>query len=338
MLDRVVVSGSELSGFYPGNRLSDKMNALYFHQQESWTLCRDNYADLEKSEVKSFSFDQFEVKVQFNPARITSTTAKVDKESIRNRKCFLCAANLPPEQRGLIYGNDYLILVNPYPIFPRHYTIPKTGHIVQTISANFGDMLDLAKSAGEEFVLIYNGPRCGASAPDHMHFQAGNSGFMPIDEEFEDVINMSGEVLYAGKKTNIYATDQYLRKFIAIESADKNCVKRAFQVFYNGFVRLDKTSPEPMMNIYAVYKNDRWRVIIFPRGKHRPDFYFAEGEKQILLSPASVDLGGVLITPREEDFRRVDSDIIRDLFRQVTMSKEYFEYLRRSFLKFEDPE
>ena len=121
------------------------------------------------------------MKVQFNPGRYISTSAKVDEKSINDRKCFLCPANLPEEQKGILYEEEYLILGNPFPIFPEHFTIPNINHVPQQIKNNFPLMLKLTKDLSKHYVVLYNGPKCGASAPDHFHFQAGTKNFMPIE-------------------------------------------------------------------------------------------------------------------------------------------------------------
>ncbi|HNZ62580.1 MAG TPA: DUF4922 domain-containing protein, partial [Paludibacteraceae bacterium] len=155
--------------------LNLKVKNLFKEQVSEWDLAKKNYEDLKNVQIKSFSFGDFEIVVQFNPARIVSSGAKVDEKTIKERKCFLCKENLPPQQKGVDAG-EYSILVNPYPIFPEHFTIPRKEHIPQQIKPFFSDMLELAKSM-DEFVVFYNGPKCGASAPDHLHFQAGTKNF-----------------------------------------------------------------------------------------------------------------------------------------------------------------
>jgi ATP adenylyltransferase/5',5'''-P-1,P-4-tetraphosphate phosphorylase II len=198
--------------------LSSQIKSLLDSQIVDWELAKNNYKGLESVKVKEFSFDGFSIKVQFNPSRIISTSAKVDAKSIQERKCFLCKENLPKDQRGIEYKNEYIILVNPFPIFPEHFTIPKVDHKPQRIKENFEDILDLSKDLQDRYAVFYNGPKCGASAPDHMHFQAGIKNFMPVDYEFESIqkINLSN---YG--KVKISYTESYLRNFISLESSDK---------------------------------------------------------------------------------------------------------------------
>jgi len=165
------------------DKLNIQISSLLAEQKKSWKLARDNYAGLKTVRTKSFSFGDFEVKVQFNPARIVSSGAKVDAKTIAERKCFLCADNRPAEQRAVEFG-DYEILVNPFPIFPEHFTIPRKEHVDQQIKPYFADMLQLAEVL-DDYLIFYNGPRCGASAPDHMHFQAGTKDFLPLVNDYK---------------------------------------------------------------------------------------------------------------------------------------------------------
>ena len=159
--------------------LAGRAKALLSEQKETWAMCAGGYKSLDSVKVKIFEFENCKIKVQFNPGRITSSAAKVDPKSIKERKCFLCLKHLPEEQKGLRNGNDYILLCNPFPIFPEHFTIPNVNHLQQAIGGKpFGDMLDLAREMASRYTIFYNGPKCGASAPDHMHFQAGDSNFM----------------------------------------------------------------------------------------------------------------------------------------------------------------
>ncbi len=313
-----------------GKTIADKTRSLLKSQVGSWEMARNGYSSLSQVQVKEFEFDGYTVKVQFNPGRIISTSAKVDKKSIEARKCFLCYENLPPDQKGIPYFRDYLILVNPFPIFPEHLTIPKIDHVPQYIEGNMQGMLNLTKDIGEYFTVFYNGPKCGASAPDHMHFQAGRRNFMPLDAELNELLKTPGNGLYSNKSVSIHSVSNYIGKFFLFEGSDKKELISYFLKFYKAIKSLDSSShDEPMLNILCGYTGKDWRIIVFPRMKHRPDYYFMEGDSQILISPASVDFGGVLITPREEDFNKMDKEIILKIFRQVSISPEIFEYYRK---------
>lgn len=261
-------------------------------------------------------------KVQFNPARIVSSAAKVDVKSIQERKCFLCPANLPPMQQGIPFNGHYQILVNPFPIFPKHLTVPELEHVDQRILMRFGDMLDLAKSA-DDYVVFYNGPKCGASAPDHAHFQAGNKGFLTIETEWqrkkdEKIVELSGGTLWA--------LDDYPRATLVIEATDKIDAMTLFGIVF-GAMELKPGEEEPMMNVLTWMERDKWIVCIFPRDKHRPSCYTAEGDANILISPASVDMGGVFITPLEKDFEKITADDIAGILSEVCMNPADYQKL-----------
>ncbi|MBL1213096.1 MAG: DUF4922 domain-containing protein [Ignavibacteriae bacterium] len=326
MIDKVIISADELDKFTEGNTIADKAKGLLKQQMNSWKLLSDNYEQLSNVKVKEFHFDGFIVKVQFNPARITSSSAKVDAKSIKERKCFLCVENLPEQQRGIEF-NDYTILCNPFPIFPEHFTIPKISHTPQKLLSNFAEMLNLAKALSRHYSVFYNGPKCGASAPDHMHFQAGTKFFMPIESDYENFIAENKSIVTSENDYSLFTINSYLRNIIVIESSVKSKVIELFNNFYSAYEELSGNSEEPMMNVIASFENDVWKVFIIPREKHRPDYYFAEGEDNILLSPASVDIGGVCITPLEKDFNKITKENLESIFKQICLTDEKFELL-----------
>lgn len=319
-----------LANYLAGNTLADKAKALIAQQKKSWALANKNYSDLEKIEKKIFEFDQYKIVVQFNPGRIVSSSAKVDAKSIKNRPCFLCADNLPVEQKGILYNDEYLILVNPFPIFEEHFTIPTIKHQPQQIVSSFPDMLSLAKDLGQYYSVFYNGPNCGASAPDHLHFQACTNNIMPIEKELENIITKKSKLLYEENDLSVYGINNYLRNVFFIESSDKEKVISQFKVLQK-IIQIKTDSPgEPMMNIIVLY-NNTWKALIFPRAKHRPSQYFLEDENRMLISPAAVDFGGQLITPREEDFNKITKDDIKDIFTQTTISEDLFERIGEEY-------
>ncbi|HBL75392.1 MAG: hypothetical protein A2W90_04090 [Bacteroidetes bacterium GWF2_42_66] len=302
-----------------------KVKQLLIDQKNNWPTARKNYSELENVQVRVFDFDGFQIKVQFNPARIISSSAKVDQQSIASRKCFLCAENRPAEQQQLTFGN-YEILVNPFPIFPEHFTIPRISHVPQFIPGKIGDMLDLAKAL-PDFTIFYNGPKCGASAPDHFHFQAGKKGFMPLESEIEFLKENKG-IKRSENPVDIWAIKDGIRDFLFMESSGKEDVESCFNSIYEKLSDLNEhAGEEPMMNILAGFENGKWQVFVFPRFRHRPWQYFEEGEKNILLSPASVDLGGVLITPMEKDFSKITKVDIADIFHQILWPEDKFNLL-----------
>lgn len=301
--------------------LSDFLN----QQVRDWPLANGNFKGLEKVEEKEFLFDGFTMKVQFNPERIRSSAAKVDKKSIEKRACFLCLDKLPAEQGGIAQGKDYVILVNPFPIIPQHFTIPKVDHVDQAFLQNLEGMLSLAKDM-EGYTLFYNGPKCGASAPDHMHFQAGNKGFMPVEEEYY-TLKANADVLQKSDDVEVYAFNHYLRKMISVESANSDHLIKVATNFYHAFADMQSEEVEPMLNVICSFVDGKYIMHLFPRKLHRPTQYFAEGDEQLLISPASVDFGGVFITPRREDFDKITAEDIKDMFKQVCVDEDVFTSL-----------
>ncbi|TWV13159.1 DUF4922 domain-containing protein [Bacteroidaceae bacterium HV4-6-C5C] len=343
--------------------MNQKVKNLFAEQFNDWELARNNYNALSGVRVKELNVAGIPYKVQFNPARIVSSGAKVDSKSIKERKCFLCPANLPKEQKGIPFLRHYQILINPFPIFPRHLTIPELEHAEQRIETRFGDMLELAKDL-PEYVIFYNGPKCGASAPDHAHFQAGNKGFMPIEQTWRQTI--AGRILDYGEATLWYLKDAP-RNTLIIEATEKEDAEKLFKNLYACLTPLGRScseensclekeekmnGEEPMMNVLAWYENKRtnnskevkgfekgtgctevteatWVICVFPREKHRPACYTAEGDANLLSSPASVDLGGVFILPVEKDFLKIGAPDIEQILTEVCLSEEKFNLLRR---------
>ncbi len=328
-MEHRIYKNDTLKDLISKNEIADASKYLFQLQCNDWKLCRDNYEQLKNIKVKKFQFEGFTIKAQFNPGRIISTSANVDPKSIQERKCFLCEQNLPPEQKGILYNDKYIILVNPYPIFPIHFTLSHTIHQPQRISDTFQDLLSFSKDLSKHFTVIYNGPRCGASAPDHLHFQAGNKFFMPVDDEADLISNEFGSIVVDKENILIQTVDDGLRKFILFESNDKNILIDSFEKFYNEYSRIMNEKDEPLMNIVSLYDSEfGWRVIVFLRARHRSHHYFEAGDKKLLVSPAAIDLGGVCIFPREEDFNRINKHLIEEIFSEVFIGNEKLNELK----------
>lgn len=308
--------------------LADRTKQLLSEQKDSWPLLKDNYENLASVQTRLIEFENFTVEVQFNSARIKSSTADVSAEAIKERKCFLCKENLPREQTGLSV-NNFVILCNPYPIFNEHFTIAKQNHEPQLIENSFEEFLNFSRELGKHYTLIYNGPLCGASAPDHLHFQAATKNVMPLELQFDNIINKFTTVVFGNGNIEIHFIEDGLRSFVSFESRSKHDLLLTFSVFIKAFKKIFTHEVEPLMNISATFCGDIWRVLIFPRRVHRPIQFFAKGENQLLISPATVDLCGLIIAPRQEDFEKITCSNIMDIFRQITVTKEHFEFLRR---------
>jgi hypothetical protein len=278
------------------------------------------YASLELVRVREIVCKGSTVKVQFNPKRIASTIADVNPAVISERKCFLCLENLPDEQQGVLYRDNNLILCNPVPIFARHFTISSMRHTPQDFASSIDAMLDLAKDLSPDYSVFYNGPECGASAPDHLHFQASPRRAIPVEWDVVDARRRKR--FYYKNHVAGFTLTNYGRAVIIIESSDKNQLFAFIQKMLLEWKKLLCLTHEPMTNVLCSYQEDIWRLIIFPRHKHRPDIYFKEGGDRVLISPAAVDMGGLIVTPLEKDFLNVDSKLIENIFAEVSEKQE----------------
>ncbi len=299
---------------------SKQINEFINAQIAEWPQAAGNFAALNDVKVKDIDVNGMHIKVQFNPARMVSSAAKVDAASLKARKCFLCTENRPDVQRGIEWGEKYIILINPFPIFPRHLTIPDTSHTDQLINGRIADMLKLAQEL-DEYTVFYNGPRCGASAPDHMHFQAGNSDFLTLDENLEGT---DMKVVAREGESTLALVDALPLKMFIIDTDSPEAGQELFNRLYAA-IPVPEGEKEPMMNILAYSTPAGVRLVVVPRKRHRPSFYGTEGEGCMLISPASVDMGGVFITPRPEDFEKIDADIIARIFDELCLNQAEIE-------------
>ncbi|MEG1545369.1 MAG: DUF4922 domain-containing protein [Tannerellaceae bacterium] len=302
---------------------STQVTEMLAKQLATWPLAAANFHSLEEVQTRSFDMNGFTVRVQFNPARIVSSAAKVDSNSIRARRCFLCPDNLPMEQERLFFGSHYLVLCNPFPIFPEHFTIPSRRHADQVILPRLEDLLELSRRL-DAFTLFYNGPRCGASAPDHAHFQAGTRSFMPIDDEVDEQVRKFGSLVLSEKEGSLYTLTHYLRNGFVIKAVTLSAAVALFHRVYAA-LEVKEGESEPMMNLFCNYGQEGWRLIIIPRRQHRPWQYAATGVDHLLTSPGAADVGGLFITPLEEDFRKLSPELLRDVYRQVCLGDAEIE-------------
>ena len=301
--------------------MEDSSISRFFNRQlEMWEDARHRFRDLKHVEVRQLS-DQ--LKVQFNPARIVSTGAKIDKHTLGERPCFLCERNRPKEQMTKQIDDHFQLLVNPFPILPVHFTIPATKHQPQSIYRHYGEMHRLL-SLHSELMVFYNGPKCGASAPDHLHFQAGTSGVLPLQTNWQRLSRSLTDVISLNDEEKISVLSDFLVPAFVIISKSEDSDEELFHRLYRSMpMRGDES--EPMMNIIAWRKGDEFISVVIPREKHRPDAYFAEGEAQMMVSPGALDMAGLIITPREEDFSKINLDKATALLRECGISAEKME-------------
>ena len=301
--------------------MEDSSISRFFNRQlEMWEDARHRFRDLKHVEVHQLS-DQ--LKVQFNPARIVSTGAKIDKHTLGERPCFLCERNRPKEQMTKQIDDHFQLLVNPFPILPVHFTIPATKHQPQSIYRHYGEMHRLL-SLHSELMVFYNGPKCGASAPDHLHFQAGTSGVLPLQTNWQRLSRSLTDVISLNDDEKISVLRDFLVPAFVIISKSEDSDEELFHRLYRSMpMRGDES--EPMMNIIAWRKGDEFISVVIPREKHRPDAYFAEGEAQMMVSPGALDMAGLIITPREEDFSKINLYKATALLRECGISAEKME-------------
>ena len=257
---------------------------------------------------------------QFNPARLVSTGAKIDKATLAKRPCFLCEKNRPKEQIILPFGNDFDILVNPFPILPVHFTIPSRHHQLQAIADNYVQIHRLLR-AYPQLMVFYNGPKCGASAPNHLHFQAGTSGILPLQRDWQRLYETSVPLLKLNDAEGIYEIKDYICPVLAIVSYTEKHDVELFSRLYES-LPMKEDDTEPMMNIVAWRSGEAFISVVFPREKHRPDCYSAGGEAQCLVSPGSLDMAGLMILPRQSDFEGMTAERAKAILREVSLSDE----------------
>ena len=298
--------------------MEDSSISRFFNRQmEKWADARHRFRDLKHVETHQLS-DQ--LKVQWNPARIVSTGAKIDKKTLGDRPCFLCDKNRPKEQISKQIDERFLLLVNPFPILPIHFTIPARKHQPQSIYKNYGEMHRFL-SLHSELMVFYNGPKCGASAPDHLHFQAGTSGILPLQANWQRLSRNLTDIISLNDDEKIALIHDFVVPAFVIISKSEDSDEALFHRLYKSMpVRGDET--EPMMNIIAWRKGDEYISVVIPREKHRPEAYFAEGDAQMMVSPGALDMSGLIITPREEDFRKLTEESATAILQECGISTD----------------
>jgi hypothetical protein len=305
---------------YPGKDnlpLPALCRELFAAQKKDWPALAQACRALASVRTRELSCGAYKVTLQYNPGRAASSGAAVDAEAIKKRPCFLCADNLPPRQKGILYHKDFMILCNPAPIFEDHFTVVSIRHKKQEIAESLGGLLQIAADAAPEYTVFYNGPACGASAPDHLHFQMIPANALPFLEVWS-VLPPSGDI----SSVRFYQGKDIDRSVIILESKNAQALQDRFNLLTKAVYKIIATNSEPLMNVLCTSGNNGWRLIIFLRQKHRPGAYFAEGEERIFISPGAIDMAGVIITPLAKDFNRLDCDGIHRIYREVSLPEE----------------
>lgn len=296
-----------------GRSLPALLAELENRQINVWPALREGIDALRQIEYRQLDVNGASISLQHNPGRIVSSSAKVDQKSIAERPCFLCPANLPMEEQGIEFDEAFVLFFNPMPVLPSHIVAIYEEHVPQRIAGSVSTFLKLTTALGEGFAVIYNGPRCGASAPDHLHFQAVSSARLPILED-----------------ANL---ENYPARFLLLVDEDEgvleqklNCVVQTLAEISGAGAEPDE---EPMINLMATVREGKTRIYVFPRSKHRPESFFKTGEAQRMISPAALDLAGIVVAPRRVDFDRLTDSELGGIFSEVTIGTSQFETLSR---------
>jgi len=297
---------------------SKTINQLFTRQLRDWDVAGRNYAALGDADVRTLQLGESTIILQYNPERRRSSAAAIDKKSLSGRKCFLCTDHQPARQKSILWGDHYKIQVNPYPIFRRHLTIVDLSHVPQRLAGRVGDMLRLAEEL-PDFVIFYNGPRCGASAPDHAHFQAGAKGEMPLCDE---ILHATIHLLADGDEGFIGYSRELGRGLFTIETTTMRTAERYILRLLDLLPQPDGAD-EPMVNVLCWWdKTDHvYRTAVFPRRKHRPACY-GEGEGRLLVSPGSTEMGGLWAVPLKDDFDALTAGRVQALYDELCLSSD----------------
>ena len=304
--------------------MADSSLQRFFNRQlEKWEAARQRYHDLRSAKTSELVVGAYSIQVQWNPARMVSTGAQIDQKTIAERPCFLCEKNRPKEQIKKEIDGQYELLVNPFPILQQHFTIPSLKHQPQRILDSYGEIHKLLEEF-PEMMVFYNGPQCGASAPDHAHFQAGTSGLLPLQTSWQRLSRNLTKLVSLNDDEDISLIDDYPCAALLIRSRSQYGDEQLFRRLYEA---LPATDPEPMMNIVAWRCNDDFLSVVFPRTKHRPDCYYKEGNEQFVISPGALDMAGIIITPRQEDYERLTPEMALGILNEISLKGEALQQL-----------
>jgi SpoIID/LytB domain protein len=296
--------------------MTDSPLQRFFNRQlEKWEEARQRYFDLRNVKTRELVVGSSSIQVQWNPARMVSTGAKIDQKTIAERPCFLCEQNRPKEQVKKVIDNQYELLVNPFPILPQHFTIPNVKHQPQRILESYSEIHRLLEEY-PEMMVFYNGPLCGASAPDHAHFQAGTSGILPLQKSWKRLSGNLTKIVSLNDHEDLSLIEDYPCTALLIRSHSQYGDEQLFRRLYEA---LPAGEPEPMMNIVAWRREEEFYSVVFPRTKHRPDCYFKQGDEQFIISPGALDMAGFFITPRQEDYERITPEIALGILDEITL-------------------
>ena len=326
-----IITEAELQPFLAGRNpglIGDRLAAFIEAQCAAWPLLAEARKGLDRVLQKQVALQDCAVTVQHNPGRIRSCATRVDKAWIAERPCFLCPDRLYPGQKGLPYLQDWLILNNPFPIFYDHLVVTHTRHIPQRIEAALDVMLEIVRDLGGAYTAFYNGPACGASAPDHLHFQLCPEGQLRLPDQLAAPgrrAALSALAEDASGSWYIGTADQ--RGFFFCTAPDPHVVRAQLTAAIRLLAKRLPDPEEPCINLIVAGSTNACRGVLLPRKAHRPACYYREDAAGLLVSPGAVDLGGVVILPRPEDYAKIDKALLLQIFSEVCRGAEVFEGL-----------
>lgn len=301
-----------------------ELNKFIKDQLSVWQLASSNFRALKTAPSREVDVFGLKCRIQYNPRRVISSTADTSPAAIASRKCFLCADNRPKEQFHMGFegrkGRNYHIQINPYPIFRGHLVIVRDEHIPQEIWHHFPDMLDFA-ARYKDYLVFYNGPSSGASAPDHLHFQAIPKHNLPLEEVVDEFLDHPGEPLATVKDASLYKFDGYARGVFALKATTSKSLAKLFYRLLDCTDR-GKGEEEPMFNLYAYVKNGEYRTIVVMRSAKRSHHFYSEGADHLTISPGAADIAGLFVAPFREDYDKADTALLEELLSEVCISED----------------
>lgn len=317
--------------------LPEALQGLWEAQIEQWPMLAEGLAALRSARTRAFQVGASRFEAQCNTTRIRSAAAKVDAASLAARPCFLCEDKRPVEQRALPYHQKWVLLCNPAPIFDPHFTVASIAHAPQRVEPSIRPMLDLADDLGVDFTVFYNGPGSGASAPDHLHLQVTPFGATPFEAELAGILATVDEtekpqgawIEWMDRDDVAVGTTRGGRRpAVVLMGTDREALAGQIERVIGVLREVAPAEPEPRLNLFATHRDERWIAWLFPRMAHRPSIY-GEGPEAYLISPGAIDMGGVLIVPRSEDFERLSADVIQTILDDVLLGPDAFEDVRK---------
>ncbi len=311
------------------------MEQLWRRQVTEWPVLIQALSALRNAQTQNFKIHGSQVIAQCNPARLASASSRVDEKSLAARACRLCPDQLPDQQRSIPYGRNWLVLCNIAPLFEPHFTVIAREHQPQRLEPALDVLLEMARDIHGAYTVFYNGPRCGASLPDHLHIQAARSGVTPFERRLAMQLcgyrNHNGnqwiDWLRTGHVRLGVTRMKNCRPAVVLAGRSQQALSDSLREVIEQIGHVHPAEPEPMVNLFATYIDECWLAWLFPRQTHRPDFY-GRDDARFLISPGAVDMAGLLIVPRPDDFQRLTPEIVQSLYDQVLLPEKQFMNLR----------